>query len=222
MRVNILKRLESSIHSFKLTLNNVLKQVDITLKSIDDFESNRDSLTKIDIDFDSIDRDSLENDEELESIVTGNKVKVLMQDMDLVRWRQDLNNDRDYLLDMIGYAGKVNPERDAKLKDIKDLISKKINQPINDNNKKIVIFTSFADTAMYLYANISHWVHENYHLESALVTGSGTNKTTTKTIGTDLNSILIHFSPISKEKAKIYPDVKEGIDILIATDCISE
>ena len=122
MRVNILKRLESSIHSFKLTLNNVLKQVDITLKSIDDFESNKDSLTKIDIDFDSIDRDSLENDEELESMVTGNKVKVLMQDMDLVRWRQDLNNDRDYLLEMIGYAGKVDPERDAKLKDLKKLI----------------------------------------------------------------------------------------------------
>lgn len=182
MRVNILKRLESSIHSFKLTLNNVLKQVDITLKSIDDFESNKNNLTKINIDFDSIDRDSLENDEELESMVTGNKVKVLMQDMDLVRWRQDLNSDRDYLLEMIDYAGKVDPERDSKLKDLKELIGKKIQTPINDGNKKIVIFTSFADTAMYLYANISHWVKENYQLESALVTGSGTNKTTTKAI----------------------------------------
>jgi len=112
--------------------------------------------------------------------------------------------------------------RDAKLADLKALISQKITKPINSNNQKVIVFSAFADTAQYLYKNISAWAEDNFKLNSALVTGGGPNRTTAEAIPADLNSILINFSPLSKEKSKIYPEIKENIDILIATDCVSE
>ena len=38
----------------------------------------------------------------------------------------------------------------------------------------------------------------------------------------DLSSIITSFSPISKERDKISPELTQEIDLLIATDCISE
>ena len=221
MRVNILKRLESSIYSFEITLSKILGQIDSTLDKIYEFETN--NIWNSEYSFDLNDSNILEwEEEEMERLSIWNKVRVKLQDMDLYKWKENLWDDKDILDEMIREARKITVNRDAKLKDLKDLITGKIKNPINDNNKKIIIFSSFADTTKYLYQNISKFVKEEFWLESALVTWSWNNKVTSKNISSEYSSILTHFSPISKEKDKIYPNIKEDIDILIATDCISE
>lgn len=215
MRVNILKRMESSINSFGMTIAKLLKQIDSTLDKIDKkkFEYTA-GLSINDIDTD---------DNDLEELLIGNKVKVLLQDMDLIKWRQDLEDDKRKLEELLIESAKVVKTRDAKLNTLMELLKEKVNNPINEGNKKVIIFSAFADTANYLYEYIAPWMLSEYGLNTALVTGSGNNKTTLKSIKRkELNEILTNFSPISKEKAKLYPDIKGEIDILIATDCISE
>jgi superfamily II DNA/RNA helicase len=216
MRVNILKRMESSIYSFGLTVSRLLHQIDSSLDKIKNPKYEEDieeiEINEIDID-----------DDRLDDILIGSKkVKVLLKDIDHIKWRQDLEEDQRILEDIIKQAHKIKPSTDAKLRDLRNLIKEKIDNPINVNNKKIVVFTAFADTANYLYDNLSKWLKDEYNLNSALVTGTGTNKTTMKKCRVDLNSILTNFSPISKERSKIDSEAVEEIDILIATDCISE
>ena len=219
MRVNLLKRMESSINSFGMTVEKLLRQVDALLERIEQHESGVVEEQSIeDIDFDS---------SEFEALAVGNKIKVLIQDMDLLLWKQDLQEDRFQLQHLLEEAQHVNPERDAKLAELKALIQEKINQPINryadgSGNKKIIIFTAFADTAIYLYQQLCVWAEQQLGVYSALVTGTGTNKTTLKGIGSELGSLLTHFSPISKEREKIDASATQQIDLLIATDCISE
>lgn len=215
MRVNILKRMESSINSFGITIANLLNQIDTTLDKMQkkQYEYSSD-LSIIDIDVD---------DNDLDDLLIGNKVKILLQDMDLIRWKQDLEDDKKRLEKLLYEAAKVVINRDAKLNTLKKLLYGKITNPINKDNKKVIIFSAFADTANYLYKNISKWALDEFGIHTALVTGAGDNKTTLNTVKRkDLNELLTNFSPISKEKEKLYPDEKGEIDILIATDCISE
>lgn len=214
MRVNLLKRMESSINSFGLTLEKLLGKIDILLDKI----QNEEDYSDDDLSIEDIDTD----DPTLDDFLIGNKVKVLIQDLDLVRWKQDLEEDRLRLSKLSEETKTINADRDAKLIQLKELIHNKINQPLNDGNKKVIIFTAFADTATYLYNDISKWSKDKHQINSALVTGSGSNKTTMKGVRTDLNELLTNFSPRSKERNKIYPELTEEIDILIATDCISE
>ncbi len=215
IRVNLLKRMESSIYSFTLTLERTFEKIDRCLEKIDNFKE--EDFVDISIE------DVSEDDEELEDVLIGeNKIKVLMQDIDLVKWREDLLRDKQKIAKLLEHVKKIDPEKDAKLLDLKNRIKEKIENPFNDNNKKVLVFTAFADTAKYLYENISPWIQKEYDLNVALVTGSSSNQTTMKLKNSDFNSILMNFSPVSKERNKINENVKEEIDILIATDCISE
>jgi len=214
MRVNILKRMESSICSFGITVNNVLKQINLLLEKID----KGDSLIDEELDI----RDINIEDEELEDKLIGNKIKVLVQDIDLVRWKQDLEYDKNLLEQLLNEAERVSAVRDSKLAELKKLITEKINTPINNGNRKVLIFSAFADTAQYLYKNLSSWLLKEFKLHSALVTGTGGNKTTLSIKRKDLGTVLSYFSPISKEKKAIYNDDGLSIDVLIGTDCISE
>lgn len=215
MRVNILKRMESSINSFGITIAKLLKQIDYTLDKIEKKQFDYDTSLNIeDIEID---------DPMLEDSLIGNKVKILIQDIDLIKWKQDLLDDKRKLEELLIEAHKVVIHRDAKLNTLKNLIENKINNPINQSNKKIIIFSAFADTANYLYESIADWAGEKFKVHTALVTGSGDNKCTLKGVNKkDLNDVLTNFSPISKEREKVNTDIKEEIDILIATDCISE
>lgn len=172
MRVNILKRMESSINSFGITIAKLLKQIDYILEKIEkkqmDFDT---SLHIADIEID---------DAQLEDSLIGNKVKVLIQDMDLIKWKQDLEDDKEKLEELIFEAAKVVKNRDAKLNSLKEMMLNKINNPLNMGNKKIIIFSAFADTANYLYENLSPWIMEKFNLYTVLVTGSGDNKCTLK------------------------------------------
>lgn len=214
MRVNMLKRMESSIHSFALTTEKIHAQVETMLAKIEALES--DEIEELSIE--DIEADS----PELEDLMIGRKVKVLIQDLDLVRLKQDLEADRVLLAYLLDESRKVSADDDAKLQALKDTISAKLAEPINEGNRKIIVFTAFSDTAEYLYAHIHDWAQEQWGLHSALITGSGTNKCTIKGLGRDLNSLLTNFSPVSKERDKVDPDAINEIDVLIATDCISE
>jgi ERCC4-related helicase len=218
MRVNLLKRMESSINSFAMTVEKLLDQVNGLLARIESHEAGAVEEQSIeDIDFDSA---------EFDALAVGNKIKVLIQDMDLLLWKQDLQEDRFQLQHLLEEAKEVDADRDAKLHELKALILEKVQNPINSiediGNKKVIVFTAFADTAAYLYKHLAPWAEQTLGIYSALITGTGTNKTNLKGTGSDLGTLLTNFSPFSKERVKIDSGASEQIDLLIATDCISE
>lgn len=215
MRVNLLKRLESSIYSFKLTVEKLITIIDENLRLIDNHQS---GTYDLDLGINDIDIDDIE----LEDLLVGGKTKVLIQDLDNILWKQDLKLDKSILVKLLGNIKLIDVQRDAKLLELKNRIEDKIRNPINSDNKKVIVFTAFADTANYLYNELHEWLKKEHGLNSALVTGSGTNKTNMPKCKTDLNTILTNFSPLSKKRGEIYPEEKNEIDILFCTDCISE
>jgi SNF2 family DNA or RNA helicase/chaperonin cofactor prefoldin len=215
MRVNLFKRMESSIHSFTMTLEKLLAEVTGLIQKIADHENNA-AIEEFGIEDIEIEDDAFS------SYVVGKKVKVLIQDMDTIRWKQELEEDREVLEKLIASAQSVKAPRDEKLKNLKELIHAKVNHPLNPGNKKIIIFTAFADTAKYLYSHTAKWALQELGIYAALVTGTGENKTEMLGIRKDLASIITSFSPVSKERVKVDPDLTAEIDLLIATDCISE
>lgn len=220
MRVNLLKRMESSIFSFAITVRKLLAMVNNILAKIERFEQSRDDGT---FEFGDLNINDIEIDSEvLSDLLIGNQVKVLIQDCDIIRWKQELQQDQDHLVRLLHISEQITAGRDKKLQALKSLITGKIRKPLNPGNKKIIIFTAFADTASYLYEQIGQWALTTFNVHSALVQGTGTNQTTMRGIRTDLHTILTNFSPKSKERAKLYPDQTEEIELLFATDCISE
>ncbi|HNX77489.1 MAG TPA: helicase-related protein [Candidatus Rifleibacterium sp.] len=215
MRVNLFKRMESSINSFAMTLQKLLGEVNSLLKKIEEHNLKED--------IEEFDIEEIETeDEEFSPFVVGKKVKVLIQDMDTIRWKQELAEDRLILENLISEAQAVKVSQDEKLRKLKEIISQKVKNPINKGNKKIIVFTAFADTAKYLYENLAKWAMQKLDIYSALVTGSGDYKTEMPGIRKDLASIITSFSPISKERDKVDSELTAQIDLLIATDCISE
>ncbi|WP_418637597.1 helicase-related protein [Winogradskyella sp.] len=215
MRVNLLKRLESSIYSFKLTVEKLIALVNSNLKQLEEHQNGNIDL---DINITDIDLD----DTDLEDLLIGGKTKVLLQDIDNIRWKQDLRHDKDVLNSLLASIKLIDVSRDAKLLKLKNLIEGKIENPLNGDNKKVIVFTAFADTANYMYKELNDWLKKDKGLNSALITGSGDNKTNMKGCRNDLNSILTHFSPLSKKRKDIYPEATSEIDVLFCTDCISE
>jgi len=212
LRVNVLKRMESAVPSFALTVQRQLRDVEATLARI---ESHAEELEEIEIEDVDID------DPAFESLLVGRKVKVLLKDVDLIRWRQELIEDRNRLATLHAAAAQVNADRDAKLAALREVIEHKCRNPINPGNRKVIVFTAFADTAHYLYDQLAPWAKSTIGIDTALVTGSGSNQTTLPGLRKDLASILTAFSPRSKER----PEELAGegqLDLLIATDCISE
>jgi len=221
MRVNILKRLESSVYSFALTVERILEMISHSLDIIDNHQGQVEpDLSILDIDPD---------DQTLEELMTGTKVKVLLQDMDLIKWKQALELDWEKLSRILDAARLVTPDKDQKLHDARALMRRKIEHPINPGNRKIIIFTAFADTAKYLYDQIAEPLKAQ-GIYAALVTGAGENQSTLPIPKqyrremriSDLNTVLTLFSPKSKSCDLVFPGVTEHIDVLIATDCISE
>ena len=222
MSINLLKRLESSVYSFKLTLNRVRELVKSTIQSIDDYKSIGKIKAFSGVDYTSIENDFDEDDQNTNMFLSSSNIKIDFEDIDYLTWEKHLHSDLSILDDLIYRIEQITPDEDAKLQCLFNVIKNKIEQPINNDNKKILIFSAFADTAEYLYKYVSQYVKENYGLESAMITGSKDGVTTIPKVKTDLNSVLTYFSPISKNKDSIYPDDKNNIEILIATDCISE
>ena len=219
MSVNLLKRLESSINSFQLTLQRIYNLINDTVDKINRFEQY--GTSSIDI-YESADTEWDIDDSNTEYFTVGNKVQIDLADMDYKTWRAELNSDIEVLDDLMNMLNVITPEYDGKLQKLLDVISRKIENPINTNNKKVLIFSAFSDTAEYLYEHVSTYIKEKYGLNTAVITGSIDGKTTIKNFKATLNNVLTCFSPISKDKSLLLPDSNDEIDILIATDCISE
>lgn len=215
MRINLLKRLESSIHSFKLTVEKLIHTIDLNLKQIEEHRTG-------DIDFDLNITDIDIDDIELEDLLVGGKTKILIQDIDIIRWKQDLKQDKSVLMTLMSNIELIDVERDAKLLELKKIIQDKLENPINPDNKKIIVFTAFADTAKYIHEEMTPWLKKEHGLYSALVTGSDTNKTNMPNCKSDLGSILTNFSPRSKKRSELNPNEENEISVLFCTDCISE
>ena len=212
LRVNVLKRMESAVTSFALTVKRQLDDVEATLARIEAHSEDVEECDIADVDID---------DPAFESLLVGRKVKVLLKDVDLIRWKQDLIEDRNRLATLHAAAKQVDAARDAKLAALREVIERKCRTPINPGNRKVLVFTAFADTAEYLYAQLAPWAKSTLGVESALMTGAGRNRTTLSGLHKDHASILTAFAPRSKERPEDLAG--EGdLDLLIATDCISE
>ena len=220
MSINLLKRLESSVNSFRLTLERIRKYIEATINAIDELASKHETSMVCDYDFSY----GLDFDEREDTVFIGNKkTKIALEDMDYVQWRGYLAKDLDNLNTMLFMLADITPEHDSKLQMLIEEIRNKFANPINGDNKKIIVFTAFSDTAQYLYENIAPLIKERTGLNTALVSGDVDARSTLKLRGKmDFNKVLTLFSPISKEKASLYPNINEEIDVLIATDCISE
>lgn len=219
MSINLLKRLESSVHSFQLTLTRIKALINGTIQSINQFERyGQANLAMYDLSNADFDLDDENND----FLSVGKKVKIDLADMDWKSWRSELQKDADTLELLTLMVDDITPEHDTKLQELFKLISWKIEHPINGSNKKILIFSAFSDTAEYLYDNVSTFISKKYGLNTAVITGSIDGRTTIKGFPATLNNVLTCFSPISKGRDVLMPGSTTDIDILIATDCISE
>lgn len=221
MRINLLKRLESSVDSFRLTISKILNQINFTIDAIKNFETNGTDST-----FDDMSIKDYEEDEDILDLMDndfsiGGKVKINLKDMNTIGWKEDLMYDQFILSDLLKEFQRIQPNNDLKLTELINLIRNKIENPINAGNKKVIVFSAFADTANYIYENVSKVIKLEYGLDTALVTGGGANKCTMN-IDKDYNNLLINFSPISKNRDILEGKKDKKIDILIATDCISE
>lgn len=219
MSINLLKRLESSVNSFQLTLKRIESLIDETIKSIDRFEK----YGHLDIDmYEASDSEWDIDDNNTDYFTVGKKVKIDLADMDYKTWRAELEKDAKTLELLTLMVADITPEHDSKLQELLKLVSDKIENPINPGNKKVLIFSAFSDTAEYLYEHVSTYVKKKYGLNTAVITGSIDGKTTIRGFKASLNNVLTCFSPISKGKDLLMPESDADIDILIATDCISE
>lgn len=219
MSINLLKRLESSVYSFNLTLSRILALIKSTITSIDNFEKNG----KADLDmYEASENDFDIDDENNDYFTVGKKVKIDLADMDYKTWRDELQRDADTLELLTLMIADVTPEHDLKLQTLLHLLDDKIKHPINEGNKKVLIFSAFSDTAEYLYDQVSVYMKEKYGLDTAVITGSIDGRTTVKGLKATLNNVLTCFSPVSKSRDVLMPGSTKEIDVLIATDCISE
>jgi ERCC4-related helicase len=231
MKVNFLKRLESSIKAFEISMGKTVEKMDILIRKITDFDENYDEYTQPEL-FKNLHGEESEFDPEdeaelSEQLEVGKKLKFKLEHIDTKKWLEDINKDREQINLLSCVACSVDVASDAKLKELKSAISGKLRNPLNNGNKKVLIFTAFSDTAKYLYSSLEAWTSKELGLHIALITGSGENKTTFKSESfkyqTDFESIITNFSPISKSRNQMPNMPQDGeIDILIATDCISE
>ena len=222
MSINLLKRMESSVHSFLLTVRRIYEYLHEVSQIIDKFvEDGTGALDEMS-DLSAVADDFDYDDQNTDFFVAGKKVKLDLRDMDYISWKRDIDEDIENLQLLILMVEDITPEFDFKLNELIRVIREKVTLPINDGNKKILIFTAFSDTAEYLYENISSMAKNELGLHTALVTGTVDGKTTIPMFKAEMNHVLASFSPGSKDRDVLYPNDNDEIDILIATDCISE
>ena len=221
MSINLLKRMESSVHSFLMTVERIRDYIADTVKMIDDFEHGiTGSIVKEMCDLSNSEFDL--DDQNMDIFNIGKKFRIDLRDMDFISWRRELEADLEVLELLIIMVSDITPEHDFKLCELQRIIAEKQQNPINPGNKKIIIFTAFSDTAEYLYENISGYALRQFGVNTALITGTIDGRTTIPKFPVDMNTILTCFSPISKERDLVMKKNPGDIDILIATDCISE
>jgi ERCC4-related helicase len=229
MKVGFLKRLESSVQSFELSMDRTIKKIEALEAKIAAYLANRSAGGSVATEDLSVEEEDEETAAVEEAYLIGGRKKFDLAHLDLDAWRADLREDKDKLISLFNDADAITPERDAKLQKLKELIAEKVRQPFNEGNRKVIVFTAFADTARYLYEQLHGWAQHELGLHSALVTGgNGSNQSTFQPKNyrnqTEFNAILTNFSPRAKNRAALSKTMPQDgeIDLLVATDCISE
>ena len=227
MKVGFLKRLESSVQSFELSMERTILKIEKLEEKIKNYLANPAPEQELDTEELNVEDDDEEVTAVEEAYLVGGKRKFALAHLDLDAWQKDLRQDKDRMLSLFHDAEVITPERDAKLQTLKKLIADKVAKPLNEGNRKVIVFTAFADTASYLYENLHQWAKTDLDLDAALVTGTGHNQSTFQPRGfrkqTDFNAILTNFSPRAKQRDLMRGMPQNGeIDLLVATDCISE
>lgn len=221
MATNLLKRLESSVNSFRLTLTRIQAYIKETIQTIDAYEQSHGSSTLMAAEpMMPYGAEDFEDGEDL--TFATKKSKISLADMDYVSWRRDLAADLERFDLLLLMLKDITPLHDSKLQMLIEDLKQKFTHPINGENKKVLIFTAFADTANYLYEQLAPRIKEACGLDTALITGSTEGKCTISKFPMSFNNVLTYFSPLSKDRAALFPNAKGEIDVLIATDCISE
>ena len=215
MATNLLKRLESSVNSFRLTLSRINDYIEHTLSIIDNHD--RQGVVEVTSFSDDLDSGDSENDP-----FVGKKSKINLRDIDVVRWSNDLCHDLEILKLLLLMLKDITPAHDCKLQMLVSDLKQKFLHPINEDNKKVLIFTAFADTADYLYEQLADRIKRETGLNVALITGNTDGRCTIPRFPLSFNNVLTYFSPMSKDREVLFPNATEDIDVLIATDCISE
>ena len=217
MNMQLLKRLESSVNSFRLTLTRIRDYMQETLDAIARFQNGE---RRVSVD----DYESVDGDEDEQDFTIGKKKnRILLEDMDYISWQKEIKDDLEIIRLLLLMLQSITPEHDSKLQQLISDLKDKFAHPINGNNKKVLVFTAFSDTAEYLYNSLADPIKKQYGLNVAMVTGDVEARSTLKLKEKlDFNKVLTLFSPLSKEREAVYPHLKEEIDVLIATDCISE
>lgn len=220
MSINLLKRLESSIYSFGLTLERIAQLISGTIDTINAFEAGGSAILETaepngEADFD-------DDDQNTDFFSAGRRIKINLSDMDYKSWREELKKDAETIGLLRLMIADITPDHDLKLQTLLHLLANKIEHPINAGNKKVLIFSAFSDTTEYLYEHVSAFIKQKYGLNTALITGSVDGKTTIPKFRATLNNVLTCFSPVSKDKALLMPGTADSIEMLIGTDCISE
>lgn len=220
--ISLMKRMESSIYSFRLTLERINKQITETIHTIEQYKTSKlnGKINATDITESIDDLDSEDMNDDIFSI--GKKVKIDLADMDYLSWQRSLEHDKEIFDLLDSLVLDITPEHDLKLQELIRKIKYKIEHPINEGNKKVIVFSAFSDTVEYLYQNISGVLKNEYNINTALITGNVDGKTTIEKLPRDLNTVLTCFSPISKDRDILFEKNPGDIDVLIATDCISE
>ncbi len=229
--INLMKRLESSVYAFHLTMVRIKALIESTVEKIDafdkqtwvDLEMTDLSFAEFNESYESYESEEFDADDQNDDIFSiGRKVKIDLGDMDYLSWRESLVKDKETLELLTSMIMDITPLYDSKLQALLEVLHEKVTHPINKDNKKVVIFTAFSDTAQYLYNHLSVFMKENFGLHTAMVTGTVDGRSTVEKLRTDINTVLTCFSPISKDRALLMPERAVDIDLLIATDCISE
>lgn len=221
MSINLLKRLESSVNSFRLTLQRIKALISSTISKLDSLETTDDCTIEIEDISSNLDFDDRESD----MFIGGRKTKIALQDLDHIAWRRYLDEDLESLNLLLLMLEDITPEHDSKLQQLIADLKYKFAHPINGNNRKVLIFTAFSDTAQYLYDCLAAPIKKKHGLNTAIVSGDIEARSTLRLPQRekmDFNKVLTLFSPVSKDKETIYPHINDEIDVLIATDCISE
>lgn len=215
MATNLMKRMESSVYAFHLTLVRIKDYIDKTIETITEFENTSHLQSMVFSDITNIQETEFDGDDINDDVLAiGKKVKIDLADMDYKTWKHELEKDKEILDLLVCMIADITPEHDSKLQELFDVIDEKQEHSINVGNKKIIIFTAFADTADYLFETVSVYAKKKFSLDTALITGSVDGKTTISGLKTDLNTVLTCFSPISKGKNLLLPNHTDEIDIL--------
>ncbi|MBV6489967.1 MAG: RNA polymerase-associated protein RapA [Fimbriimonadaceae bacterium] len=221
MKKGFLKRLESSIHSFAVSMDRTIQRIEALEKRIKEYQKKKSEAEEVEAtEPDGQEKADFDEDDVQWEVGKRMKFKLAHMEGKLGEWLEVLASDKRTMVRLYNTAKAIDAKRDAKLEELKALIARKTYNPPNPGNKKVIVFTAFADTAEYLYDNLKNFAEPEFRSHIALVTGT-TNKTTFGR--NEFNHILTNFSPISKQRALKKDMPQDGcIDVLIASDCISE